>query len=34
MINWQVIGQLISLGIIILVGPTVIVLLSLRKGDL
>ena len=34
MINWQVIGQLISLSIIVLVGPAVIVLLSLRKGDL
>lgn len=34
MINWQVIGQLISLGVIVLVGPAVIVLLSLRKGDL
>nr|YP_009511198.1 hypothetical protein [Gracilariopsis longissima]AXI97075.1 hypothetical protein [Gracilariopsis longissima]UAD88991.1 hypothetical protein [Gracilariopsis longissima] len=34
MINWQVIGQLISLGIIVLVGPAVIVLLSLRKGNL
>nr|YP_009237704.1 photosystem I assembly protein Ycf12 [Gracilariopsis lemaneiformis]YP_009294692.1 photosystem II protein psb30 [Gracilariopsis chorda]AJO68522.1 hypothetical protein [Gracilariopsis lemaneiformis]AML79939.1 photosystem I assembly protein Ycf12 [Gracilariopsis lemaneiformis]AOM66952.1 photosystem II protein psb30 [Gracilariopsis chorda] len=34
MINWQVIGQLISLGFIVLLGPAVIVLLSLRKGDL
>nr|UAD88786.1 hypothetical protein [Gracilariopsis chorda] len=34
MINWQVIGQLISLGVIVLLGPAVIVLLSLRKGDL
>nr|YP_009510993.1 hypothetical protein [Hydropuntia rangiferina]YP_009731985.1 photosystem II protein psb30 [Gracilaria edulis]AXI96666.1 hypothetical protein [Hydropuntia rangiferina]QHS70636.1 photosystem II protein psb30 [Gracilaria edulis]UAD85537.1 hypothetical protein [Gracilaria edulis]UAD87349.1 hypothetical protein [Hydropuntia rangiferina] len=34
MINWQVIGQLASLAIIVLVGPAVIVLLSLRKGNL
>nr|WCH56268.1 photosystem II protein psb30 [Hypnea sp.] len=34
MINWQVIGQLVSLGIIILVGPAVIILLSFRKGNL
>ena len=32
MINWQVIGQLVSLGIIVLVGPAVIILLSLRKA--
>nr|YP_009774141.1 photosystem II protein psb30 [Caulacanthus okamurae]YP_010904016.1 photosystem II protein psb30 [Caulacanthus ustulatus]QIZ74758.1 photosystem II protein psb30 [Caulacanthus okamurae]WCH57267.1 photosystem II protein psb30 [Caulacanthus ustulatus] len=34
MVNWQVIGQLISLGVIVLVGPAVIILLSLRKGNL
>ena len=34
MINWQVIGQLLSLGIIILVGPAVIILLSIRQGNL
>nr|YP_009369824.1 photosystem II reaction center protein ycf12 [Boldia erythrosiphon]ARO90512.1 photosystem II reaction center protein ycf12 [Boldia erythrosiphon] len=34
MINWQVINQLLSLGIIIFVGPIVIVILSLRKGNL
>lgn len=34
MINWQVIGQLVSLSIIVLVGPIVIILLSLNKGNL
>nr|YP_009391797.1 photosystem II protein psb30 [Acrosorium ciliolatum]ARW59941.1 photosystem II protein psb30 [Acrosorium ciliolatum] len=34
MINWQVIGQLISLSIIVLLGPTVIILLSLNKNNL
>nr|QVY58272.1 photosystem II protein psb30 [Eucheuma denticulatum] len=34
MINWQVIGQLVSLGVIVLVGPAVIILLSFRKGNL
>nr|WGH13091.1 photosystem II protein psb30 [Echinothamnion sp.] len=34
MVNWQVIGQLISLGIIVFVGPAVIVLLSLKKSNL
>nr|ARO90929.1 photosystem II reaction center protein ycf12 [Corynoplastis japonica] len=33
MINWQVIGQLLSLAIIVLLGPAVIVLLSLKKGS-
>nr|YP_009295840.1 hypothetical protein Schim_094 [Schimmelmannia schousboei]AOM64775.1 hypothetical protein Schim_094 [Schimmelmannia schousboei] len=32
--NWQVIGQLISLSVIVLVGPAVIILLSLKKGNL
>lgn len=34
MINWQVIGQLISLAIIVLLGPAVIILLSLKRGNL
>lgn len=34
MVNWQVIGQLLSLAIIVLIGPAVIVLLSLRRGNL
>nr|YP_009314879.1 Photosystem II protein psb30 [Scinaia undulata]SCW23334.1 Photosystem II protein psb30 [Scinaia undulata] len=34
MINWQVIGQLTSLAIIVLVGPAVIVLLSVKRGNL
>lgn len=34
MINWQVIGQLVSLGIIILAGPAVIILLSLQRNNL
>lgn len=34
MINWQVIGQLVSLGVIVLLGPIVIVVLSFRKGNL
>ena len=34
MINWQVLGQLIATGTIMLAGPTVIVLLALKKGNL
>nr|YP_009399655.1 photosystem II protein psb30 [Digenea simplex]ARW69474.1 photosystem II protein psb30 [Digenea simplex] len=34
MINWQVIGQLVALGIIVLIGPAIIVLLSLNKSNL
>lgn len=34
MINWQVIGQLISLGVIVIIGPAVIILLSLNKSNL
>ena len=34
MINWQVVGQLVSLAVIVLVGPAVILLLSFRKGNL
>jgi len=34
MINWQVIGQILAVGAILLSGPTVIVLLALKKGNL
>ena len=34
MINWQVIGQLVATGAIMLSGPAVIVLLALKKGNL
>ena len=34
MINWQVIGQIIATGVIMLSGPVVIVLLALKKGNL
>ena len=34
MINWQVLGQLIATGIVMLSGPVVIVLLALKKGNL
>ena len=34
MINWQVIGQLLATGTIMLSGPLVIVLLALKKGNL
>ena len=34
MINWQVIGQLLATGTIMLSGPTIIVLLALKKGNL
>ena len=34
MVNWQVIAQLFSLAIIVLVGPAVIILLSFKKGNL
>lgn len=34
MVNWQVLGQLIATGIIMLAGPTVIILLALKKGNL
>nr|ARO91037.1 photosystem II reaction center protein ycf12 [Flintiella sanguinaria] len=34
MINWQVIGQLLSLAVIVFVGPAVIVLLAFRRGNL
>jgi len=34
MINWQVIGQLLATGVIMLAGPTVIILLALKRGNL
>nr|WMP11775.1 Photosystem II reaction center protein Ycf12 [Laurencia australis]WMP11986.1 Photosystem II reaction center protein Ycf12 [Laurencia australis] len=34
MINWQVIGQLVSLGVIVIVGPAIIIVLSLNKSNL
>ena len=34
MINYQVLGQLIATGVIMLSGPVVIVLLALKKGNL
>jgi len=34
MINWQVLGQLVATGVIMLAGPTVIILLALKKGNL
>jgi hypothetical protein len=34
MVNWQVIGQLVSTGAIMLLGPAIIILLALKKGNL
>jgi len=34
MINWQVVGQLLAVGVIMLSGPLVIILLAIKKGDL
>ncbi len=34
MVNWQILGQLIATGVIMLAGPTVIILLALKKGNL
>jgi len=34
MVNWQVIGQLVSTGLIGLLGPAVIILLAVKKGNL
>lgn len=34
MINWQILGQLIATGAIMLAGPVIIVLLALKKGNL
>jgi hypothetical protein len=34
MTNWQVIGQIIATGAIMLSGPALIVLLAIKKGNL
>ena len=34
MINWQIIGQLLAIGTIMLSGPLIVVLLALKKGNL
>ena len=34
MVNWQVIGQLVATGVIMISGPIVIVLLALKRGNL
>jgi hypothetical protein len=34
MINWQVLGQLIATGALMLTGPLVIILLALKRGNL
>jgi hypothetical protein len=34
MVNWQVIGQLLATAVIMFAGPTVILLLALKKGNL
>jgi len=34
MVNWQVIGQLLSATLVILSGPVIVLLLALRKGNL
>jgi hypothetical protein len=34
MVNWQVIGQLLSATLIVLSGPIVVLLLALKKGNL
>ena len=34
MINWQVITQILSIGILAFIGPGIIVLLALKKGNL
>jgi hypothetical protein len=34
MINWQVLGQLIATGTLMLSGPLVIIFLALRRGNL
>ena len=34
MTTWQIIGQLVATGVIMLSGPAVIVLLALKKGNL
>jgi len=34
MVNWQVLGQLIATGVIMLSGVSVIILLALKNGNL
>jgi len=34
MINWQVLGQLIATGALMLTDPLVIILLALKRGNL
>jgi hypothetical protein len=34
MINWQVLGQLITTATLMLSGPVVIILLALKRGNL
>jgi len=34
MVNWQVIGQLVATGLIMLSGPIIILLLALKRGNL
>jgi hypothetical protein len=34
MVNWQVLGQLIATGTLMLSGPLVIILLALKRGNL
>ena len=34
MINWQILGQLVATGVIMLSGPAIIILLALKKGNL
>ena len=34
MVNWQVIGQLLSAILILLSGPVVVFVLALKKGNL
>lgn len=33
-VNWEVVGQLLGLALIVLAGPAVIVVLASRGGDL
>jgi len=34
MMNWQIMGQLLATGLILLSGPTIIVALAVGKGNL
>ena len=34
MVNWQVLGQLVATGVIMLAGSALIVLLALKRGNL